>query len=176
MSAWSESSLSIRCARRSVGGPSRCTRSTTPPPTITPLGERRANDASAHVRATAANCPNTKIVLGGYSQGALVIDLITIAQAPVAGFVPDSLPQDTADHVAAVATFGNPSDRYLGRRLARSARGMGPRPLTCARTEIRFARRASCATVTRGIVFPAHLSYAHSGMPGQAAAFVAGRL
>jgi cutinase len=33
----------------------------------------------------AANCPNTKLVLGGDSQGAMVIDLITIARAPVAG-------------------------------------------------------------------------------------------
>ncbi|EUA87409.1 cutinase family protein [Mycobacterium ulcerans str. Harvey] len=36
----------------------------------------------------AASCPNTKLVLGGYSQGAMVIDLITIARAPVAGFIP----------------------------------------------------------------------------------------
>src|ERR1700757_837882 len=33
-----------------------------------------ANDASAHVRTMAASCPNTKMVLGGYSQGAAVID------------------------------------------------------------------------------------------------------
>jgi cutinase len=43
-----------------------------------------------------------------------VIDLITIAQAPVAGLIPQTLSADVADHVAAVATFGNPSDRYLG--------------------------------------------------------------
>ena len=71
-------------------------------------------DANAHVESMAASCPNTKLVLGGYSQGAIVIDLITIAQAPVSGFVPVSLPRDVADHVAALALFGNPSDRYLG--------------------------------------------------------------
>jgi len=37
-------------------------------------------DASAHVQGMIANCPNTKMVLGGYSQGAMVIDQITIAQ------------------------------------------------------------------------------------------------
>src|ERR1700687_4506510 len=32
-----------------------------------------ANDASDHVQQMANNCPNTKLVLGGYSQGAAVI-------------------------------------------------------------------------------------------------------
>ncbi|HUB57417.1 MAG TPA: cutinase family protein, partial [Mycobacterium sp.] len=46
-------------------------------------------DANAHVTSTIANCPNTKVVLGGYSQGAMVIDQITIAQFPIAGLVPE---------------------------------------------------------------------------------------
>ena len=37
-----------------------------------------ARDANAHVQYMAANCPNTKMVLGGMSQGAGVIDLITV--------------------------------------------------------------------------------------------------
>src|ERR1700758_1470578 len=52
------------------------------------------SDANAHVQSMIANCPNTRMVLGGYSQGALVIDQITIAQAPVAGFVPETLSAD----------------------------------------------------------------------------------
>lgn len=51
----------------------------------------------------AADCPNTRFVLGGISQGALVIDLITIAQMPIAGFMPATLPAEVADRVAAVA-------------------------------------------------------------------------
>src|SRR5262245_56950421 len=37
-----------------------------------PMG---ADDARAHVQEIVASCPNTKIVLGGYSQGSTVIDL-----------------------------------------------------------------------------------------------------
>ena len=36
-----------------------------------------AGDARAHVQSTVANCPNTGMVLGGYSQGAGVIDMTT---------------------------------------------------------------------------------------------------
>ena len=47
-----------------------------------------AIDARAQVQSVAANCPNTRIVLGGYSQGAIVIDLITAMPVSVAGFRP----------------------------------------------------------------------------------------
>ena len=47
-----------------------------------------ANDARAHVQTVAETCPNTRMVLGGYSQGALVIDLITAFPVALAGFTP----------------------------------------------------------------------------------------
>ena len=56
-----------------------------------------ADDARAHVQSTVAGCPDTRIVLSGYSQGAAVIDLVT-----------EQLPPEVAEHVAAVALFGNP--------------------------------------------------------------------
>ena len=38
-------------------------------------------DAAAHVQATAADCPKTRIVLGGFSQGAVVAGFVTSAVA-----------------------------------------------------------------------------------------------
>lgn len=142
-----------------------------------PSANAGANDASAHVQSTAANCPNTKIVLGGYSQGAMVIDLITIAQAPVAGFVPDSLPQDVADHVAAVAVFGNPSDRYLGAPISAISPWYGAKAIDlCADGDPVCSPGPLTPPSQEEMSSPAHLSYAHSGMPSQAATFAASRV
>ncbi|WP_438502116.1 cutinase family protein [Mycobacterium arosiense] len=93
-----------------------------------PSASAGAGDAHAHVRSTVANCPNTKLVLGGYSQGALVVDLVTIAQAPIAGWIPQILTADEAGYVAALALFGNPSSRFLGVRNARSGGHFRGRP------------------------------------------------
>ena len=132
-------------------------------------------DANAHVESMAASCPNTKLVLGGYSQGAVAIDLITIAQAPVSGFVPVSLPQDVADHVAALALFGNPSDRYLGAPVSTLSPWYGAKAIDlCAPGDPVCTPGALYTVPTPDELSSApHLSYAKSGMPAQAAAFVA---
>ncbi|MGE2729522.1 cutinase family protein [Mycolicibacterium vaccae] len=78
-------------------------------------------DEADHIRAMADNCPATRLVLGGYSQGAVVTGFTT-ADAPPAGplaaIAPSPLPADVADHVAAVVLFGTPSGPFLARYQA----------------------------------------------------------
>src|ERR1700691_2597325 len=65
-----------------------------------------SNDMSAHVQSMAASCPNTKLVLGGYSLGAAAADVVVDMNQPGFGYT-DPLPPPMDQHVAAVALFGN---------------------------------------------------------------------
>ncbi len=143
-----------------------------------PSASAGAGDANAHVVSMAANCPNTKLVLGGYSLGAMVIDLITIARAPVAGLIPQTLTADVADHVAVVATFGNPSDRYLGAPVSEVSPWYGSKAVDlCAAGDPVCTPGGALALPSHDELFSAaHLSYQQSGMPGQAATFAASHL
>ena len=74
-------------------------------------------DAANRVRDVAARCPMTKIVLGGYSQGAAVVAYLTADTLPegyvLPGDIADTLPPEVARHVDAVALFGKPSPQFL---------------------------------------------------------------
>ena len=79
-----------------------------------------ANDTINRVKQAVAKCPSTKIVLGGYSQGASVMDIV--AGVPIGGINwGTSLPSDLASHVVAVATFGDVADRAGGSLPTQSA-------------------------------------------------------
>jgi cutinase len=77
-----------------------------------------ANDASGHVQFMMGACPNTRLVLGGFSQGAAVIDVISAVPIPAIGF-DNPLPPNAPDFVAGIAVFGNPSAK-LGLPLTTS--------------------------------------------------------
>ncbi len=125
-----------------------------------------AGDASAYIQATAASCPDTSIVLGGYSQGAAVVDLITADPSATFGFG-QPMPSAVAGHVGAVAVFGNPSDK-IGRSLAAVS------PLYGAKT-IDLCNGAD-PVCSDGEDRAAHSLYPESGLVTQAANFVSGRL
>ena len=120
-----------------------------------------AGDASAHVQSTVANCHDTKMVLDGYSQGAAVIDMVT-----------EELPPEVADHVAAVAVFGNPKSTFA-RKLGG---GQLPAisPLYLPKTiDLCVPDDPICS---EGNNEAAHHLYDQNGMTNQAAAFTASRL
>ncbi|WP_156687306.1 cutinase family protein [Mycobacterium sp. Marseille-P9652] len=79
-----------------------------------------ANDTIDRVKKSVEKCPNTKIVLGGYSQGASVMDIV--AGVPIGGINwGNSLPPQYASNIAAVATFGDVADRAGGTLPTQSA-------------------------------------------------------
>ncbi len=124
-----------------------------------------ANDASAHIQNVVNNCPGTRLVLGGYSQGAAVMDIITSVPFPAIGFT-NPLPPNVPDRVAAVAVFGNPTAR-IGLPLT-SSPVYGTRAIDLC--------NAGDPVCSNGNDVPAHRSYGPDGLTSQAAAFVAGLL
>jgi cutinase len=121
-----------------------------------------SNDASAHIQDIAANCPKSKIVLGGYSQGSTVIDLAS-----------QTLPAPVADHVAAVALFGEPSSGF-------SSMLWGGQPLPTISPQLAGKTISLCAPddpiCSSGGNIMAHVSYISSGMTDQAATFAVNHL
>ncbi len=120
------------------------------------------DDASAHIQNTVASCPNTKIVLGGYSQGATVIDSST-----------STMPASVADHVAAVTLFGEPTSQF-------SSMLWGGAPLPTLNPIYSAKTLSLCAPddpiCTGGGNIIAHVSYIEAGMTDQAATFAASKL
>lgn len=125
-----------------------------------------ANDASAYIQNIANNCPNTKIVLGGYSQGAGIVDIVAAVPVPGIGFT-NPLPPFAADHIAAIAVFGNPSAK-IGLPLTSS-------PVFGSRA-IDLCSPGDPICSSNGDDVPAHRNYGPDGSAWQAAVFVANRL
>lgn len=137
-------------------------------------------DAATHVEATAANCPNTRIVLGGYSQGAVVAGFVTSAVVPdgvpqeYASYIPQPMPPEVADHVAAVALFAKPSDQFM-REIGAPPVVIGP-GYAAKTIELCEAGDTICSGAPGGGPNIAHILYNANGMTGNAAGFVAGRI
>ncbi|HVQ53418.1 MAG TPA: cutinase family protein [Mycobacterium sp.] len=134
-------------------------------------------DAADHIQATAANCPNTRMVVGGFSQGATVAGFVTSAAVPdgiPAGLVPPPMPPEVANHVAAVTLFGEPSDNFM-RDAGAPPVVIGP--LYVPKTISLCADGDTiCNGAPPGPPTGAHGSYGMNGMVNQAAEFAAKRL
>jgi cutinase len=124
-----------------------------------------ANDASAFIQGVMNDCPNTRLVLGGYSQGAAVIDIIAAVPFPAIGFN-NPLPPNAPDHIAAIAVFGNPTAK-VGLPLTTSPIYGGRSIDLC---------NAGDPICTSGEDVAAHRAYGGDGSANQAASFVAGLL
>lgn len=137
-------------------------------------------DASSHIETTAANCPKTRIVLGGYSQGAAVAGAVTTASIPAGipaeylSFLPKPMPPEIASHVAAVTLFGKPSAQWL-QNYGAPAVVIGP--LYVPKTDDLCADGDTiCNGDPGGLPSFAHSSYPVNGMTAQAAGFAASHL
>jgi cutinase len=137
-------------------------------------------DAGSHIEATAANCPKTRIVLGGYSQGAAVAGFVTSASIPAGvpaeyvAFLPKPMPPEIANHVAAVTLFGKPSAAWL-ENYGAPAIVIGP--LYAPKTDDLCAPGDTiCNGDAGGAPSFAHAEYPVNGMTAQAADFAASRL
>jgi hypothetical protein len=144
-----------------------------PATTDFPTAMSGVRDASSHVEATARNCPNTNMVLGGFSQGAAVMGFVTASAVPDGApeGAPNPMPPDVADHVAAVALFGTPNDRFM-HAIGQPDVTVGP--MYAAKTiDLCVPDDFVCS---QGRDFNAHMQYVDAGMVDQAAAYTATRL
>jgi hypothetical protein len=120
------------------------------------------------------------MVLGGYSQGAVVAGFVTSAVVPeavpaeYASTVPKPMPPEVADHVAAVALIGTPSDAFL-REYGAPPIVIGPR-YAAKTTQLCAPGDTICDGAAGGGPTIAHALYAVNGMVDEAGAFAASRL
>ncbi|NAZ84336.1 cutinase family protein, partial [Kineococcus sp. R8] len=121
-----------------------------------------ATDMTNHVTSVAAACPQTKFVLGGYSQGATVTDIaLGIRTGTTSG---TAIPAVLSDRVAAVVVFGNPLGLQR-QTIATASPTYGPRSRDFCNT--------GDPVCGNGFNIGAHLTYASNGSTTQGAQFAA---
>jgi cutinase len=135
--------------------------------------DQGANDMSRRVQYMIANCPDTRLVLGGYSLGAAAADVVLAVPISAFGFRAP-LPAGAEQHIAAVALFGNgigwvgPIADFNPTYRARTIELCHGDDPICNPTDPQNWRD----------YWPDHLApaYIKAGMVNQAADFVAGRI
>lgn len=134
-------------------------------------------DESAHVQGVTTVCPSTQMVLGGYSQGAVVTALATSGVVPAGlapGTAPPPLPADAVDNVAAVVLFGTPAG-WSAEKYGTPAIDVGPAYAAKALEFCAPGDTVCSGALPSGSSGP-HQQYGVNGMVDQAAAFTVSRL
>jgi hypothetical protein len=131
-------------------------------------------DAGAHVQATAGGCPNTRIVVGGYSQGAIVAAYVAQGPGGLPASAPKPLPPNVVGHIAALTLFGKPSGAFVGKYNAPDL-GLGPQYVVQT-IDLCIPGDTVCDGNPGGGTNAAHGLYAVNGMTSQAAAFAVERI
>src|SRR6476660_3941712 len=135
-------------------------------------------DARNKVRDISTSCPNTQMVLGGYSQGAAVFAYTPEDAVPNGFALPAGttgpMPAEVAKHVTAVTLFGKPSSGFLQQIYT------GAPPITVG--QLYTAKTTDMCIPEDPICSPsgndngAHTLYAVNGMAVQAADFATRRV
>ena len=138
-----------------------------------------ANDMSKRIQYTAANCPDTALVLGGYSLGAAVADIVLGAPTKMFGYN-NPLPPAMSDRIAAVALFGNGTIPFFG-PISEISPTYGCKTIDlCTATDPICSGNLNPDDIIGDFVgkWSAHQqpAYIDSGLVDEAAAFVAARL
>ncbi|WP_369817356.1 cutinase family protein [Mycobacterium sp. 852014-52450_SCH5900713] len=132
------------------------------------------SDAGAHVEHMAVSCPRTRMVLGGYSQGAAVIGFVTESAVPDGVHLVQALqpmPAEVSNHVSAVALFGKPSSQFMN-IINEPPVTIGP-SYAAKTIELCVPGDPICSDAGNPV---AHRQYVEAGMVDQAADFAAGRV
>lgn len=130
-----------------------------------------ADDARDHIAAMVDQCPDTRLILGGFSQGAAAVSMLA-GVPPLGNTVGNfgsapALDPGLASKIAVVAVFGNPGNRF-NTPLSTSGQFAGRAIDLCA--------QGDPVCVVGGRDRDAHHDYSVPPYPGQAAGFISGRV
>ncbi|MCV7150431.1 cutinase family protein [Mycolicibacterium pyrenivorans] len=133
-----------------------------------------ANDMSQRIAYMTANCPDTRLVLGGYSLGAAVTDVVIAVPIAAFGFK-NPMPDGADRHIAAVALFGNGSS-WVGPIANFTNPALRDRIIELCHGDDPICNPT--APENWQDYWPAHLApaYIGAGMVNQAADFIVSRL